>query len=94
MTAGAGGAMRARGWRATAIPVSVSAVSGLRRAFSLGFQAGEIAVFIPWRGRQPNLAPMARWIMPELEATAPPIPVCCYGVVAGAAGVRDRRRRR
>ncbi len=26
----------------------------LRRAFSLGFQAGEIAVFIPWRGRQPN----------------------------------------
>ena len=32
---------------------------------------------IPWRGRQPNLQPMARWIMPELEATAPPIPVCC-----------------
>ena len=26
----------------------------LRRAFSLGFRAGEIAVFIPWRGRQPN----------------------------------------
>jgi hypothetical protein len=38
----------------------------LRRAFSLGFQAGEIAVFILWRGRQPNLTPMARWIMPEL----------------------------
>jgi len=47
-------------------PRDRSAVRGLRRAFSLGFQAGEIAVFIPWRGRQPNLAPMARWIMPEL----------------------------
>ena len=24
---------------------------------------------------------MVRWIMPELEATAPPIPVRCYRVV-------------
>ncbi len=68
---GAGGAARARGWCATAPRFNNCVEARLRRAFSLGFQAGAIAVFIHWRGWQP----MVRWIMPELEATAPPIPV-------------------
>ncbi len=35
--------------------------SGLRRAFSLGFQAGEIAVFIHWRGGPEESAGRLGW---------------------------------
>ena len=37
-----------RGRRAQ--PPDRNGAEGLRRAFSLGFQAGEIAAFTPWRG--------------------------------------------
>jgi hypothetical protein len=38
--------------------------------------------------------PLARRIMPELEATAPPIPFWFYRVVAGAAEPWGQLRRR
>ena len=47
MMAGAGGAMRATGWRATAI--RFQQFGALRRALSPDFSAGALAVFIPWR---------------------------------------------
>jgi hypothetical protein len=48
MMAGAGGAMRATGWRATAIRFQQF---GERTSCSLSpdFSAGALAVFIPWR---------------------------------------------
>jgi hypothetical protein len=49
MIAGAGGAMRATGWRATAIRFQQFGEGVLRRALSPTFPAGEMVFFIPWR---------------------------------------------
>jgi hypothetical protein len=49
-----------------------------------------MVLFIPWRGG----CRARRRIMPELEATAPPIPFWFYRVVAGAAEPWGQLRRR
>ena len=117
MMAGAGGAMRATGWRATAIrfqqfgegPAScfLSRISGWRDRSLYPFSMAGSRIYgraadscLPlWGGGRrcwcagSTAAPAVSYRAIVTEGRAP-IPVCRYGVVADAAGVRDRRRRR